>query len=359
MQEEDLAKVDFEFTMNTKHDLWDYEVATIGGSGVAAQAVNTSVVQWKIGSHYWIILPPVLAATTLTFAILDNKDKDWQDKHVVAMNRFGNIIVGVKIAGAFFFSQAIVLQIWNAAGGDEFAWYARLAVPCTALLLIFPYALLEEHKALSAHPKTPRRLRSCINNPVSVKIFEVLSQGLGADACMGSIFALFVPFQLLTSTQVIIIASSVAGGNIAVELLPKQGNQYLNAFRSTTDIMRTLIKAGALGSAVIRLIFSIAAGLSEDHKVHTVVAAVSGGILAAVMAPAVGYRIYSICRDTNKQKMRELASLNSDEENVRTTRPHPQGFFSETDKLLPGAVEEIVEEAPANNPKKSSCCVML
>lgn len=375
-----------------KYDALDYEYSIGGGLGVGSQAVNTTVVQLKLGHPLWGILPPVVAGTTLAYTILDNKDKHWQDCHKVAMGRFAKVITGVKFAGAFFFGQGIVLQIWP---GDKFNLAAKLGVPAFALLLIIPIALLEEHKAIAEHLAVQEEhvaiaehsrvrgcAKKCMSHAATVKIFEVINQGIGADAGMGSILALVVGFQKLSSLNAIIIAASVGGANMLVEALPKEKYAPIDGLKKATDMIRTTVKASALITATLNLIFSIAAGASETHRVPDWVAWTSGGLLAITILPALGYRLYTHCRKLSAQKQQKLIDVTDvaerdDLEAAPTYQQqlslgkNPQSFYNsrsgavsqishapaDTDSLLPKVAAESIRVQ--KNVATSSHCTIL
>jgi hypothetical protein len=378
---EDYTNIEFAPDLFTqKYDLLDYEYSIGGGLGVGAQAVNTSVVQWKLGSPFWGILPPVIAGTTLAYTILDNKDKQWQDRHKVAMGGFAKVITGVKFAGAFFFGQGIVLQIWP---GDKFNLAAKLGVPGFALLLIIPIALLEEHKAIAKHPRVRGCAKKCISHAATVKIFEVISQGIGADGGMGSILTLVVGFQKLSTMNAVIIAASVGAANMLVEALPKDKYASIDGLKKLTDLIRTTVKAGALTAASLNLIFSIAAGASESHRVPDWVALISGGLLAITILPALGYRLYTYCSKPSAQQQQQLIAVadiaDSDDleaapkyQQQLSLAKHPLNFHNEnnravlqishvpadTDALLPKVVAEQSTRVEKTAASSSGCNIL-
>lgn len=378
---EDYKNIEFDADLfPQKYDLLDYEYSIGGGLGVGAQAVNTSVVQWQLGNPLWGILPPVVAGTTLAYTILDNKDKQWQECHKVAMGRFAKVITGVKFAGAFFFGQGIVLQIWP---GDKFDLAAKLGVPGFAGLLIIPIAILEEHKAIAEHPRVRGCPKKCMSHAATVKIFEVISQGIGADGGMGSILTLVVGREKLSTLNAVIIAASVGAANMLVEVLPKDKYAPIDGLKKLTDLIRTTVKAGALTAATLNLIFSIAAGASETRRVPDLVAWISGGLLAITILPALGYRLYTHFRKPSEQKQQKLIDVTdvAESDDLETAPTYqqqpslgnnPQNFYNsrssavlqmshvpaDTDSLLPKVVAAESARVEKNAATSSRCTIL-
>lgn len=363
----DYQLIEFEVELFAhKYDVLDYEYAFGAGLGVAAQFVNTTIVQYKIGSPFWGILPPFVAATTLTYTILDNKDRFWQERHRSGMKVFTGVVTGIMLGGAFFFGQGIVLQVWP---GDKFSLAAKLAVPGFALLGVVPIAFIEKHKAIAEYSRSRRPERNCIAHPATVKIFEVIGQGIGADAGMSTILNLVAGFKEISSQNVVIISAAVAGASMLVEALPKEENAFIDGLKKLTDFIRTIVKAGALTSSFLILMFSIIAGTNEDHIVPTWSAILIGCLLGLFILPAVGYRTYANCckpplqNQNNRSRIEEIP----DTDNIgprrlasmpRALGQNPQNFYQsqntsvlaevpvarDTDPLIPK--EDRVENKP-------------
>ncbi len=364
---EDYQLVEFEVEVFPhKYDALDYEYAFGAGVGVAAQFVNTTIVQFKLGSALWGILPPFVGATTLTYAILDNKDKFWQERHKTGMKVFTGVVTGVMLGGAFFFGQGIVLQIWP---GDKFSLAAKLGVPGFALLGVFPIVFIEKHKSIAEYFRARRSERNCIAHPATVKIFEVLGQGVGADAGMSVILNLVAGFHEISSQNVVIISAAVAGANMLVEVLPKEKYDLIDGLKKLTDFIRTIVKAGAFASSFLILLFSIIAGTNENHRVPTWSAILIGCLLGLFIVPAVIYRTHTNCRQpavrnqNNRPRVEDIAdeapkplALGQNPQNFHQSRsaavmadlPAPK----DTDPLIPKK-ESTVENA--NNGR----CIIL
>lgn len=365
----DYQLVEFEVELFAhKYDALDYEYAFGAGLGVAAQFVNTTIVQYKLGSPFWGILPPFVAATTLTYTILDNKDKCWQQRHQTGMKVFTGVVTGIMLGGAFFFGQGIVLQVWP---GDRFSLAAKLGVPGFALLGVIPIAFIEKHKAIAEYSRKRRPKRNCIAHPATVKIFEVIGQGIGADAGMSTILNLVAGFKEISSQNVVIISAAVAGANMFVEALPKEKYALIDGLKKLTDFIRTFVKAGALTSSFLILMFSIIAGTNESHIVPTWATILIACLLALFILPAVGYRTYTICSQpalqnhNNRLRVEEIPD--NDDIGPRRLAPpplalgqNPQNFYQsrsapaladvsvarETDPLIPQK-DKVEPKAPS------------